>query len=349
MWNKKKYNVIIRTEGGSSIGMGHLVRCLALADMLKYDFNISFAIQQPNEQLIDAIHSVTSNIINLPETDNFHKDVLNFIKYLDPIDIAVLDGYNFKTSYQKAIKEKGKTLVCIDDLHAFHFYADAIINVSDSVSSNDYSSESYTRYFLGSNYALLRDPFLNSSRKPARIIKLIDEVFISMGGTDINNITLKILKAIQPSTSIKKVHIVIGSVNLHEHSLEKYIKANVTSTKVLLHKNIDAQELNSLICDCQIAICPASGISLEAVSVGVGIISGYTADNQLGILNGLVKKECILNAGDFNKLSVEKITKIIEIYISNIDVVNEMVKKQKKLIDGLSPQRFISIFNELCK
>ena len=66
--------------------MGHVVRCIALAEMLKNSFKISFAIQNPDEQLIDAIHSVTSNIINLPETADFRKDVLNFIKYLDPVD-----------------------------------------------------------------------------------------------------------------------------------------------------------------------------------------------------------------------------------------------------------------------
>ena len=41
---------------------------------------------------------------------------------------VVLDGYHFRLGYQQVIKEAGYALVCIDDIHAYPFIADLIIN-----------------------------------------------------------------------------------------------------------------------------------------------------------------------------------------------------------------------------
>jgi len=321
--------------------MGHLVRSLALAQMLKPYFDIQFLLNEYNSEIANIIISEGLECFYID--DQYTED-----RFISNTDIVILDGYGFKSDYQKGIKQNGKKLVCIDDIHAFHFYADIIINVSDSVSKDDYSAEPYTRYLLGGQYALLRNIFLASGRKPGRTIGFINEVFISMGGADTNNISLKVLSVLLQISSIEKIHVVIGAVNTHAQCLENYINTNPSSKTVTLHKNVDARKLNSLITNCQLAICPGSGISLEVASIGLGIVSGYTANNQLGILNGLVKRGCVIDIGDFNKLSPDEIKYSIEEYISNLDVVNEMVKNQKRLIDGLSSERFISIFRELC-
>lgn len=326
--------------------MGHLIRCLSLAKILESYFYICFLLDKFDEQ-IDFL--ITSEGFKCYYIAAENEEQYQEHSFFASAEVIVLDGYNFKSDYQKIIKEKGKMLVCIDDIHAFHFYADAIINVADSVSEKDYSAESYTRYFLGSNYALLRPPFLISSLKPAHTIECINDLFLSMGGADHNNVTLKVLKAIRKMNVSNKVHVVIGAVNVHESELQEYIKTNFSSAMVFLHKNINAQKLNMLMCNCQLAICPASGTCLEAAAVGMGIVSGYIADNQMGILEGLVRKGCVLNIGDFNKTSIEEIANRVEACIGNMQSINEMIKSQKKLIDGLSPQRFISIFNELCK
>jgi UDP-2,4-diacetamido-2,4,6-trideoxy-beta-L-altropyranose hydrolase len=323
--------------------MGHLIRCLALAKMLEGHFNISFLLSNL-EQQIDYL------VISEGFKCNFlDSNLKNEKKLLGEADVIVLDGYDFKPGYQQEIKAQGKKLVCIDDIHSFHFYADVIINVSDSVSEKNYSAEPYTRYFLGSSYVLLREPFLISSRKPIRKIRSVDQVFLSMGGADSGNISLKVLQAIRKITSIKKIHVVIGAVNVHEQRLQRYVNESLFSAEVIMHKNINASELDLVISNCQLAICPASGTCMESAAVGIGIISGFTADNQLSILNGLADKRCVLNMGDFKKLSAAEIKNSVERYIENIDLLNEMIKNQKKLIDGLSPARFISIFSELCK
>src|SRR5205823_4199042 len=103
---------------------------------------------------------------------------------LNPTDIVVLDGYNFNTEYQQAIKNKGCKLVVIDDLHAWHQVADVVINHAEGITSPDYSAESYTQFCLGLDYVLLRKPFLQP-KTSIRKITSVKKVFISMGAADV--------------------------------------------------------------------------------------------------------------------------------------------------------------------
>ncbi|MBK7816797.1 MAG: hypothetical protein IPJ60_04055 [Sphingobacteriaceae bacterium] len=99
--------------------------------------------------------------------------------------------------------------------------------------------------------------------------------------------------------------------------------------------------------ECELMICPASGTSMEAAAVGIGMVSGTTANNQLGILGGLVKKKCVINAGDLNSISAEEISALIEKCIKEPRLINDMIGVQKKMIDGLSPERINRAFKQL--
>ena len=194
---------------------------------------------------------------------------------------------------------------------------------------------------------MLRKEFIEASLKPARKISSVNGLFISMGGADSGNITLKVIQAAQLVSSIKTVRVVIGAVNTHEQELNEHIKNNKTNLSITVYKNIDSKQMTSMFSECELAICPASGTCMEAAAVGIGMIIGFTAENQLGILKGLVEKQCATSIGDFNKASSESIAEAIRKYITDLETVNAQIANQKKLIDGLSPQRINGIFNQL--
>ena len=336
-------NVIIRADGGSSIGMGHVVRCLALAEMLKNEFEIKFAIQEPSDIALNLIKETTNNIIVLPATDNYQQDVSNFIHYVTDKDIVVIDGYNFTTEYQQTLKNKGCKLVAIDDLHAWHQLADVIINHASGIQENDYSAEKHTQFCLGLNYVLLRPEFLNAKKSTRKIIQL-KKVFISMGAADIGNNTKKITEALLFIDSIQEINLMVSGINPHIKDIERLM---LISNKVKTHYNLSAKELSVLLNKCDVAICPASSIALESCAIGIGLISGYTAENQLGNLNGLIKHKTLINFDNINQLSIKEIIQKMERLIPYPSVFNELIENQKRMIDGKSPERLLNIFKSL--
>lgn len=120
-----KLPLFIRCDASTQIGMGHLVRCSALAEMLKEKFEITFFCKD-----IPASYKqgLKFNITQILVEDDF-------LQHVNDQSIVVLDGYHFKGSYQRSIKNLGAILVCIVDFPDYDFLADLIINHAPSVNT----------------------------------------------------------------------------------------------------------------------------------------------------------------------------------------------------------------------
>ncbi len=331
-----KKRVILRADGNSQIGLGHIVRCCALAEMLKGDFEIIFSIISPSESIKQIINSVSNQIIELTE-----KDESVFFESIENTDIVILDGYTFGSEYQKSIKEKGCRLICIDDLHSIHFVADVIINQSASVSIQEYSIEHYTKLYLGFDYALLRTPFLISA-KTKRKIGSVNTAFVSMGGADSNNISQKVIEAIIETGRFETVNVLLGSANKNIELIEEYSKKQ-SNFKIQLRLDLNAEQVCKTIQASDVAFCPASSIAIECCAVGIPLFVGFTAANQMGVLNTLVAKGAAINVGNWNELDSSNIASKINEYDFSIDFCNSIIDAQKKLIDGKSGSRLLEI------
>ena len=89
----QKKKIIFRADGNSQIGLGHVMRCLALGEMLKNNFDLFFAIQEPSLPIIQLLENESFKIAELPKTLDFKVDSENLMLLLDGSEIVVLDGY----------------------------------------------------------------------------------------------------------------------------------------------------------------------------------------------------------------------------------------------------------------
>ena len=327
-------NIYIRADGSSKIGLGHLVRCLALAHMLKGSFSIKFICKEIPDNLYNSICGEGFFIKRIFTEQEFFSD-------LDKKAIVVLDHYALDSDYQKKIKEKGAMLVCIDDLHDKEFHADLIINHAPWVQPQDYMAQPYTRFALGTNYILLRPEFLQYAQKNKEWQReQTKNIFICFGGTDAKNLSVKILEYFPEGDF--KLRVVIGSAFPYLEQLEKVIhKRNKLKIEVI--SNLSAQQIADEFSWADLAIVPASGILLEAMAVGTPVISGFCASNQVDIYKGLLKEEIFYSANDFNRESF-----ILALSQINPRANQIMLKNQQKFIDGHSPARICNEFLNLC-
>lgn len=323
------------------------MRSIALAQALKQDFDIYFAVQKPEFKILDILEKYNINVLSLPEASDFDTDCNNLLLYISAFDIVILDGYNFLSEYQRKIKQTGCQLVVIDDLHQGVYHADVIINPALNISPKDYKTTTTTTFFFGTDYALLRPAFLKAA-KQKRIIKKTNTVFISMGGADIHNISQKALKTCLQINAIQEINIVIGAVNPHKKVIEDFISLDIEKNKkVYLHHALEEEKLCNLLQKCDLVICPASTLLIEACAVGIGIISGYSADNQLDILDGMEKQGILTNFGNLCEWNNEILTHKMINLISNLPLLNNQLNKQKQLVDGHSDKRLLNIFKRL--
>lgn len=289
-----KQKIIFRADGAPEIGMGHFIRTLALAEMLKDDFSCIYATQKPTKYQIHEIENICTELYSLPNNETHFNAFLNF---LQGDEIVVLDNYYFTTEYQRSIKRKGCKLVCIDDIHDKEFVSDLLINYSPHVKQFNYRSSS-TILCLGLKYSLLRTPFYEPDLLNKSNNNEYKKLLIAFGGEDRNNLTYKTLKAIKSVSYIQEIQVLIGNFYKFEEKLNELISE--MNSHVTITKNMNASEIKQSMLYNDFAILPASTIALEAISCGLPVLVGYYTDNQVNFYKGLSEKKVIYGMGDFN-------------------------------------------------
>lgn len=295
-----KRKIYFRADGNTDIGLGHVIRSLALADMLKDEFDCIFVTRFVNDFIIKEIEQSCSGYIKLSEKK--HKHFEEFLTYIKKEDTVVLDNYFFTSDYQKQIKAIGCKLVCIDDMHDKHYYADAVINHGIGLKEEQFSTESYTRLYLGWDYALLRKPFLNVIPRKRTEQK---RCLVCIGGLEKHNITANIVRLLEEIESVEVIDVILGSAFLLKSELEKVI-FNSTK-KVNVFYSLSSLEMTERMQIADFGILPASSISLEATAVGMPFLVGYYADNQEEYYYTLTSK--IKDIGLGNLLEISKLDK----------------------------------------
>ena len=92
---------------------------------------------------------------------------------------------------------------------------------------------------------------------------------------------------------------------------------------------------------------PGSTTAWEACSIGIPMIVGFIADNQMGIADILGKEQAVLNMGWYNKIPVSVIKEKFLTLLNDRTILNQFVTSQKMIIDGKSKTRYRKLFAEL--
>ncbi|MDE6049891.1 MAG: pseudaminic acid biosynthesis protein PseG [Paramuribaculum sp.] len=281
-----KRKIIFRADASKSTGYGHFIRSLALAEYLRDDFDCHFFSYNQNEQkegtndnggitdyqLNEILkRKITPGTIQAGSVDEFNK---KFLEQLTTDDIVVLDNYYYSTEYQQAVKNRAYRLVCIDDVHNRHMVCDLLMT-SCPLTREDFSTESYTRFVGGIEWAFLRSPFLMPVKERLNR-KEIHRIIIAMGGADAFNLTDKMIGIVSKVFSEAVIDVICGETVI----IRDYDRRNVN-----IHRMISAQEIANLMDNADIGIFPASTIVIEALSRELPPITGYYVDNQTELYN----------------------------------------------------------------
>ncbi|MBK8505400.1 MAG: UDP-2,4-diacetamido-2,4,6-trideoxy-beta-L-altropyranose hydrolase [Saprospiraceae bacterium] len=325
-------NLYLRADGNSRIGLGHLVRSLALAEMLSDIFSIHFITRNPLASLKREIKEICHSIILLPESIDHENEAVYLVNnHIEIGEAVVLDGYHFTTDYQTILKNWGCILICIDDIHAYHFVADAIINHAGGIKPEDYLCLSTTQLYLGLDYALLRKPFRDATKDRRPLENREDAVFICLGGADPQNHTLEVLKKCEKLLQGEKCYLILGAAYPYRNELEVYLKA--TSLDIEIRSNLNAEMMVHYMQRCKKAITPPSSISYEYMSISGELYVLLIADNQKRMLSYFTETGLAFDFARFGDVATP--------------IVAEAIAKQQQLLDGNQQKRITGIFYRL--
>ena len=316
--------IVFRVDASLKMGTGHVMRCLALAQMLKENgANVEFICRKHKGSLIEKIRSGGFVVHELEvfeeiEVDNklAHShwlgatqqqdanDCIDMLK-AEKSDWIVVDHYALDEQWQKRLKPYYEKLMVIDDLADRNHQCDILLDQTFGRQQEDYSARipRGCELLLGSKYALLRPEFakwraysLERRSKPE-----FKQLLINMGGTDPDNITGKVIERLQTAKLPKDVEITIVMGKTAPHLARVITGANKLPYRSEV--KVDVDNMAELMANADIAIGASGATTWERCCLGLPTIQLITAYNQEFIASKLNK---------INAIKLVKIDNVIE-------------------------------------
>lgn len=177
----KRKTILFCISGYPEIGLGHVYNCLIIAGEI-LDHKVIFLVDKKSELAFEKIKSY-----NYPVYIQQEDDLLKDINALNP-DVIINDRLDTSEEYILSLKSSGYKVINFEDLGSGANSADLVINAIYP------ETDQLPNHFYGSAYFCARDEFFLHPQK--YIKKKVSNVLISFGGTDPNNLTLKVLNSI---------------------------------------------------------------------------------------------------------------------------------------------------------
>lgn len=305
--------IAFRVDASLSIGSGHIIRCLNLADALRKNGVECVFITKAHlghlNQLITArsfnIYVIQTEIVTTDEYildekewlgGSQHKDALKVIEIFQHNkfipDAIVIDHYSLDIEWESSVYKHFPHLkiIAIDDLCNRKHFCHILIDVTLERNQGDYKNlvPEDSLLLLGTRYALLKEEFAqlrNKAISKRRDILIPKKILITMGGVDINNMTGYILNEINNNfeIDIDLITVIVGLNCPHKKEINRI--ANSLKYPVEVKENID--DMPQVMLDHDVSIGALGSTTWERGVLGLPTINVVIADNQLVIVEKL--------------------------------------------------------------
>lgn len=285
--------IFIRADANSHIASGHIMRCLTIAGSLRQNgCQVSFLVSDAASEEALRIRGESSAVCLHGNYKNLEEELptlLPLLKEQKP-DCFLLDSYYASSLYMESVRALCR-LVYLDDLQAFDYPADLIINYDLTADAAMYKG---TPSLTGSAYAPLRKQFENVSYE---VREEVSSILISTGGSDNYGAAAWIFQTLFESECFASPsitwHILTGSLNPHKKEL---YALSARHPQIMLHENIT--EMAALLSSCDLAFSAGGTTLFELCAVGVPTVSFAISDEQHPCVQSFAKAGAIPFAGD---------------------------------------------------
>jgi UDP-2,4-diacetamido-2,4,6-trideoxy-beta-L-altropyranose hydrolase len=339
--------LIVRAEAGPRIGIGHLMRCAALAQAWRDTGGravfASAGITSALDDLAAAEGWEVRTISASPGGDDDVRDTARIARSVNASWI-VADGDDFGTDYQRSIKAEGFRLLAIEDgVKEGRYRADLVVNQNYGAAEAMYEDrEEHSRLLLGTRYALLRRAFRVSERVERPVRTDGRHVLVTFGGGALTDSALVALEAVAsaPLDGLEVV-FVAGSTELAtEARVEELRRRGRPVRYVGATKNIE-----ELMRWADVAVIAAGGTLWESMCAGCAVVSFARNALQRRILGRLADDGVIRYVGDLDDVAPVDLTSEVVSLCESREARQSMARAGQRLVDGTGAARVVRVLH----
>ncbi|MEA4956229.1 3-deoxy-manno-octulosonate cytidylyltransferase [bioreactor metagenome] len=321
--NKKR--VIIKTDATNKIGTGHIYRGLAIASKLA-NHEVLFLLDEDKKLGIDIIKSYNypylthKSIKSIGENEeefnieSHNNDLIEKIRDYDP-DIVINDILNTSHEYISILKRNNYFVVNFEDIGKGSEIADIVF---DALYEHQMPSKNI---YSGYKYYILKDEFYFQEKKEIKIDNKVNEILLTFGGTDPNDLTRKTLNSILNSKYDGIITVILG---LGYKDKERIKEDFVHYDNIKIFENV--KNISEYMYNSDLIFTSAGRTMYEIASIGVPCICLCQNNRELSHTFANAKNGFI-NLGLGKDIEEREIIKIIEDVIHDINLRMEMNRR----------------------
>ena len=337
--------ILIRVDGNGTIGLGHIMRCLSIADAIKRlveDVVFAVADESCSRLLQQRGFAYTVLHTDYDDMDGEADRLLCLIEEQKP-SVLIVDSYYVTAEYLQRLKEAVK-VIYIDDQLSFPYPADVVINYNIFAKAEDYlelyGGEGCPRLVIGPEYAPLREEF--SRVEPHDQPAFASKVLVSTGGADAQHIALKMIRYLTEYADMFKDHtfsFIIGGANRDIDAIRDLCQEQ-THFKLLC----DVREMSRIMLDNDIAVSAAGSTLYELCACAIPTVTYILADNQAPAAKVFNDKGIMINVGDVRAIPhfIETTLKTVLSLSVNKEKRTRMSEAARQVTDGRGADRLAS-------
>ena len=353
--------VAIRVDAGLHIGIGHVMRCMALADKLRLCGHVTYFITREHRgNIIDIMVGHGHEVLVLPVVQCSAKatDGMDYVEWLgvdwvtdvqqtmkvlakmEMLDWLIIDHYGIDARWENKASSCVNKILVIDDL------ADRLHDCHIIIDQNLYSDMAY-RYdnyvpmnckkLMGPKYAMLSADFSRLSKSPASRSGTVRNIHVFFGGADKTNETSKVLEALKIlNLSNVTYDVVVGVSNPNRDSIkskcEKLDNANYYCQIDNMSEMMSKADL----------VLGAGGISTwERCALGLPAIIVAVVSHQEKIAEAAHQVGAVKYLGNSADVDVARWVAEISSLLDSTNELKRMTEQGKLLVDGRGVDRII--------
>lgn len=353
-------NVLIRADAAVHIGSGHVMRCLTLADELRNrGARVVFVCRDFEGNLQKHITSKGYQCFLLPRPENAYSvDGDEYAAWLGAlqeedadatasickaciieygkIDWLITDHYAIDERWQSRLRPLVQGIAVIDDIANRPHDCDILLDQN----LYDEAEKRYVglvppecRLLLGPEYALLRPEFREArQRLGQRLVRdgNVKRIMVFFGGSDPSNETAKAIHALQMlDRNDIEADIIVGIANPHRAEVEQLCAQTPN-----LHFHCQVPNMADFMCKADLALGAGGSTTWERCCLGLPAIAVVIAENQKEMAETAARHGLQWNAGWYNTLTTEHLTRCIANTIQSPAEMMTVSERVHRLVDG---------------
>jgi len=355
---------VFRTDASRTMGTGHAMRCLTLADALRTSgTTCRFLCRELDGHLIEVIRARGHAVATLPKPAAqpaplgasgpphtawlgvpWEQDAAESGAALqgERPDWLVIDHYALDRDWEAALRPHATHLFVIDDLADRPHDCDLLLDQNLGREPDDYRPlvPSGCPILAGTRFALLRPEFIagRAAGLARRGDARLEHILVSLGGVDASNMTGEVLEALGRVALPRatRITVLMGRTAPWTDSVRRVASRLPCPVTVL----VGAENVAPILVDADLAIGAAGSSSWERCAVGLPTLILVLADNQRGAASALASEGAAIRVDTGSRLD-QQLSHALGHLQKHPQSLRNMAARAAALCDGAGAMRVV--------